>query len=596
MKKRWVVKEKPKEIPNLPAYPALILELLAGRGFDTEEKIKEYLDLDYSKLHDPFLFVDMQKAVARIFTAIEKKEKIVIYSDYDADAITALSVMYLALQKLGANLGYYIPDRFTEGYGMNPDAVKKLCEDGAKLIITVDCGINAVEEVEIANQLGTDVIITDHHELTGNLPKAFAVINPKNPADKYPFKYLTGVGVAFKVVQALSRNTYHVSRNILPDGPARHASDQASQQGVAGGWEKWLLDLVAIGTVADLQPLVGENRIITKFGLTVLSKTKWPGLRALLDLAQIGDRVPDTYTLGFIIAPRINAAGRIKHADIAFKLLIAEKKDEAETLAKELTALNTHRQMLTEQILSEARGQIELISDKKVLLAAGNDWPKGVVGLVAGKLAEEFGKPVLVMNKDEILATGSARSVGEFDIVVALTHAKELLQKYGGHKQAAGFTLIAENIPALHSKLLEYAETLNTENLGPELHIDAELVAENATLQVYDQIAKFEPFGFGNHKPKFVSYNIEVADMRLVGAKSSHLKLRVKIGNQVIDAIGFNQGFWASILKVGSKIDLAYELDCNEWNGNRNLQLKIVDIRVSVPPQNPPKADSAPPI
>lgn len=553
MKKKWVVREKPKELPNLPEYPAVVLNLLANRGLDTEDKIKDFLNLDYAKLHDPFLFKDMQKSCDRIRTAIEGKEKIVIYSDYDADAITALSVMYLALKKLGANTDYYIPDRFTEGYGMNPEAVKKLCDDGAKVIITVDCGINAAEETFVAQELGVDVIITDHHELVGELPNAFAIINPKNPADKYPFPYLTGVGVAFKLVQAL-----FVGKD---------------------GWEKWLLDLVAIGTVADLQSLTDENRILVSFGLKVLAKTKWPGLRALINLAQIGNKVLDTYVLGFIIAPRINAAGRIKHADIAFKLLICEDEQEAEKLAMELNQLNTHRQQLTAQILSEAKEQIQLIADKKVLVASGSNWPKGVVGLVAGKLVEEYGRPVLVMDRGEILATGSARSIHNFDIVAALTHAKDLLTKYGGHTQAAGFTLITENIPALHQKLLEYAETLSEDSLGPVLEIDSELESVDLSFDNYDLIAKFAPFGIGNPKPKLMSRNFEILNMRFVGAANQHLKLQVRLHDIVLDAIGFNQSFWSNSLKLGDKVDMVYELDCNEWNGHRDLQLKILDIK-----------------
>lgn len=563
MKKRWILKEKPNELPTMPEYPALILNLLAVRGLVDEAKIKDYLNLDYANLYDPFLFKDMAKATERIFTAIEKQEKIVIYSDYDADAITALSVMYLGLKKLGANLDYYIPDRFTEGYGMNPEAVTKLCEDGAKIIITVDCGINAVEETEAANKLGVDVIITDHHELTGMLPNAFAIVNPKNPEDHYPFPYLTGVGVAFKVIQGLYSQVG--MRNPGLDIPV--------------GWEKWLLDFVAIGTVADLQSLTDENRILVSFGLKVLEKTKWPGLRALIKQAGFEGKIPDTYTLGFIIAPRINAAGRIKHADIAFRLMICDNILEAENLAIELNQLNTHRQQLTEQILSEARDQIQLIADKKVLLAAGNNWPKGVVGLVAGKLVEEYGRPVLVMDKGELLATGSARSINNFDIVAALTHAKDLLTKYGGHTQAAGFTLVTENIPALHQKLLEFAETLSEESLGPVLEIDAELKAADINFNTMDYISKFAPFGFGNHRPKLVTYGFDILDIRLVGAKTQHLKMRVRIEDKVLDCIGFNLGFYAKTLKPGDKVDMVYELDCNEWNGNKDLQLKILDIQ-----------------
>src|SRR3989344_9460064 len=325
MKRRWEIKQPSGQQPVMPEYPSFILKLLQLRGFYTEEEIQDFLNPDYSKLHDPFLFKEMQKAVKRVWDAQERKEKITIYADYDADAITAASVTYLTLKKIGADINCYIPDRFSEGYGMNTEARKKLQADGTKLIITVDCGTNAVEEALLCRELGMDLIITDHHEKTGPLPDAFALINPKNPSDDYPFPYLTGVGVAFKFVQAM-----------LSFAPTL----RSEQSAVPAGWEKWLLDLVAIGTVADCQSLTGENRILVYYGLKVISKTCWIGLKALIKEAQINANKLDTYALGFLIAPRINAAGRIKHADIAFRLLTSENILEAENLAKELNDLN----------------------------------------------------------------------------------------------------------------------------------------------------------------------------------------------------------------------------------------------------------------
>lgn len=561
MKKKWVIKETKAEQVILPEYPAIVGRLLALRGLTTEESISEFLNPDYTKLYDPFIFQDMKKACARIWQAIENREKIVIYADYDADAITACSVMYLSLKKLGGIVDYYIPDRFTEGYGINQEAIKKIKDDGAGLVITVDCGINAVEETGLCNSLGMDIVITDHHELTGELPAAYSIINPKNPHDKYPFPYLTGVGVAYKLVIALYSDSSRLQSKNIPIG-----------------WEKWLMDFVAIGTVADLQSLTSENRTIVSFGLKVLNKTRWPGIKALLDAAGIYPGKLDTYSMGFIIAPRINAAGRIKHADIAFRLLISENILEAQNLAIELNDLNSHRQMLTEQILSEARAQVELTPDKKVLLAAGQNWPKGVVGLVAGKLVEEFGKPVLVMEKGESMATGSGRSTSNFDLVAALTYAKPLLSKYGGHTQAAGFTLPVENIDSLHQKLLEYAEAHQLDNTEPVLELDAELMIEQINWDTYGYLERFAPFGFGNPKPKFASYNFVINDYRLIGAQNQHLKLKVGKDGKYFDAIAFRQGFLFSKIKPGMKIDLAYELDCNEWNGSKDLQLKIIDI------------------
>ncbi len=550
MKKQWITKKIETETQSLPEYPALILKLLALRGITEEEKIREFLEPDYLKLHDPFLFKDMQKAVERIRTAIAKNEKITVYADYDADAITACTVLYLTLRKLGATVDVYIPDRFSEGYGLNSEAIKSICGK-SNLIITVDCGINAVEEALICRSSGVDLIITDHHEVVGELPEAHAIINPKNPHDSYPFAYLTGVGVAFKLVQALDLN----------------------------GWEKWLLDLVALGTVADCQSLSGENRILVSFGLKVLPKTKWAGMKALLASAALKSEKFDAFTLGFILAPRINAAGRIKHADIAFKLLIAEDANEAEILAKELDELNKHRQMLTEQITSEAKAQVELISDKKVLLAVGSDWPKGVVGLVAGRLAEEFNRPVLALSMSDGLAVGSGRSVASFDLVSALNFAKETLIKYGGHTQAAGFTLAADNIGAFHQKLLVYAENINLTIEDPVLSIDAEVRPEDITWENLEYLEKFGPFGFGNPKPKLLGLRFEVRGLRLVGAQNQYLKLQVRFGDHNLEAIAFNQGFLASTLKIGSEIDAVFELTANEWNGNKEMQLKIIDIR-----------------
>jgi single-stranded-DNA-specific exonuclease len=556
MKKQWKVKDlEIKTLPELPEYPNLILKLLALRGITSESGIKEFLEPDFARLHDPFLFTQMQHAVERIWQAIEKKQKITIYADYDADAITACAVLYLALKKLGASADYYIPDRFTEGYGLNPEAIKRICTTGTNLIITVDCGMNAVDEALICESLGTDLIITDHHELTGQLPKAWAVINPKNPHDTYPFPYLTGVGVAFKLVQALFTK-------------------------INSGWEKWLLDLVALGTVADCQSLTGENRILVSFGLKVLAKTRWPGLRALIATAELRSNKYDTFTLGFILAPRINAAGRIKHADIAFKLLISENSNEAFELAQELNELNKHRQVLTEQVTSEARSQIELIADKKVLLAVGKDWPKGVVGLVAGRLSEEYNRPVLALSMAEGVATGSGRSVADFDLVEALKFARDFLQKFGGHTQAAGFMLASDNVSGFHAKLLEYAEALNLTISDPVLEIDAEVEATDITWDNLNYLEKLEPFGYGNSKPKFLGHGLEILDLRLVGAANQHLKLRVQFGEHALEAIAFGQGFLSNNLRIGRKIDAVFELSANEWNGNRSLQLKILDLKI----------------
>lgn len=546
-------------MPSMPEYPRLVARLLALRGLTEPKAIEDFLSPDYTKLHDPFLFKDMAKTVARLKTAIQEKQKIIIYADYDADAITAATVMTLGLRKLGGTVDCYIPDRFTEGYGMNLEAIKKVAAEGASLMITVDCGTNSVAEAELCKELGLDLVITDHHEITGNLPDAYALINPKNSEDHYPFRYLTGVGVAFKVIQALYQD------NDAPDTPA--------------GWEKWLLDIVSIGTVADLQTLEGENRILVYYGLQVLNKTRWPGIRALLEVSKLKPGKFTTHTLGFVLAPRINAAGRIKHADVAYKMLISENILEAQNYAIELDSLNTHRQMLTERILSEAREQVLPNAQRKVLLAAGADWLKGVVGLVAGKLAEEFNRPVLVMDKGSEFATGSARSFPHFDIVKALTASKDLLEKYGGHTQAAGFTLRSANIDLLYQKLLEFAETLGEIDADPVLELDAEITAADYNWETQELLEKFEPFGFGNPRPKFAGRGLQLVECRTVGAQAQHLKLRLLWDGKIVDAIAFRQGFMLSKLVPEQILDVAFEMESNEWNGHKDLQMKIIDIK-----------------
>ena len=446
MQKTWNVRTRTHE--------NLVEQLLADRGI-AREGAADFLRPEYHALHDPFLFRDMRKACDRIWEAIAAGEKILIYSDYDADAITANAVVFRCLKTIGADVSVYIPDRFTEGYGLNVAAFEMIAQGGASVVITVDCGTNSTAEADFCAERGIDLIITDHHEVTGDLPCAFALINPKNRDDAYPYHELVGVGVAFKLACAL------LSYRDMHELPL--------------GYEKWFLDLVAIGTVADCHSLLGENRILVGYGLRVLPKTKWVGLHALLASA----REPyDTYTLGFVVAPRINAAGRIEHASIAFDLLTTDGATRAAALAAQLEALNARRQQLTENVMSEARAQLELIRANTVLLASGTDWPKGVVGLVAGKLVEEFSRPVLVLERGEVESTGSARSLGGFNMVDALTAVKQHLVRYGGHAAAAGFTLRTSDVEIFYRDLLAYAD-LNADvaSFARVLDVEAELAA-----------------------------------------------------------------------------------------------------------------------
>ncbi|MDB4940013.1 MAG: single-stranded-DNA-specific exonuclease RecJ [Candidatus Doudnabacteria bacterium] len=546
----------------------LITQLFANRGLKTEQEIANFVRPDYSQLHDPFIFKDMRKAVDRIWQAIENKEKILIYSDYDADAVTANAVLYRMFEFFNIKPEVYIPDRFSEGYGLNVAAFKKFKEQGVQLVLTVDCGTNSVEEAEFCAANGIDLIITDHHEITGETPKAFALINPKNPIDQYPYTQLVGVAVAFKVASAVIAQK---EKHQLPDG-----------------YEKWLLDLVAIGTVADCHSLIGENRILVKYGLKVLTKTKWPGLKILLELAGLNDKPLDTYTLGFVLAPRINAAGRIEHASSAFNLLVSNDPAEALKLAQELDALNVRRQKITEMVMSEAREQVSLISERKVLMVSGTDWPKGVVGLVAGKLAEEFSKPVLVMERGALESTGSARSIPSFNVVEALKYSKDVLIKYGGHAAAAGFTLKTEHLDIFYKNLLDFADAnINEEDLNKVINIEAEIKTEDISLQTIEKLDAFEPFGVDNTKPKLMLSNLEIVDTNGVGKDGKHLQISVKAiltdgSTKVIKCIAFNFGKMVDQLKPGEKVDLVFELIADTWQGRKNIKLRVLDFRKAV--------------
>ena len=552
---------------SLSGYPKLLAQLLYSRGLTEKDKIEEFLGSKYEGLHSPFLFLDMQKAVQRIWLAIERGEKICVYGDYDADAVTANAVLRQTFKYLSAVAESYIPDRFTEGYGINLEALSKIKNDGSTLIITVDCGTNSVDAAEWCGRNEIDLIITDHHEIIGEKPKAFALINPKNIDDNYPYREITGVGVAFKLACA-----------ILTSAKCKEQSAKYIQ-----GYEKLLLDLVAIGTVADCHSLLGENRTLVKYGLKVLAKTKWVGLKALLESCGIDlkQRPLDSYVLGFIIAPRLNAAGRLEHANIALDLLLTEDFEAAREQATALEKINKRRQDLTLRVVSEAKEQALLASERKILVLWAKDWPKGIVGLVAGKLAEEFNKPVIVLEKGESESTGSARTAGKFNIIDALKNASEYLLKFGGHSQAAGLNLKNEDFEQFYQKLLEFAEAqLPAENLGKILEADAELAESDLGLDIYQMVSALEPFGVDNKKPVFILKNASVNNFKFVGKGEKHMQLEVSIGNKNIKAIWFNAGNFAKNLKLSDTVNIAAELFLDSWNGRENLKLRIVDVEL----------------
>lgn len=585
MTKNWKLKpEIPLEFKEKFSHISpLILQLLYNRGLKEKEEIESFLNTSYEEgLFSPFLFQDMEKAVARIWQAIVSEEKIWIYGDYDADAVTANAVLQQTFSYLGKEVQSYIPDRFTEGYGVNMEAMESIKNQGAKIIITVDCGTNSTEAAEFCKKNGIDFIITDHHEIIGPRPDAFALINPKDPTTQYPFSEITGVGVAFKLACGILQRAKGVE--LRDEAALRLASARSGQFSTyVAGWEKWLLDLVAVGTVADCHELISENRTLVKYGLKVLAKTKWTGLKALCIQAGLDfvKKKPDTYTLGFVVAPRLNAAGRLEHANIALELLLEKNQVSAQQKATALEQINKRRQDITASVLDEAREMALGFKDRKVLALMGENWPKGVVGLVAGKLAEEFKKPTFVLSQTGTEATGSARGTGEFSVIEALKYSQDLLLRFGGHQQAAGLTLLSENFQVFYEKLSEYADknlAINLEQSNFEL--EAQVPASDLSLEALKQIEKLEPFGLGNPVPKFLVSGLRVKTIKTVGSLSQHLQLVLEAQGKSFKAIAFSKAESFKMLRVGDDLDIATEFLEDSWNGTLELKLKVLDVKI----------------
>lgn len=582
MDKTWVVLEpaSPEFYEQFPQLEPAVADLLYRRGIRTQEAIDEFLNPDYGQdQHDPFLFREMKTAVQRILDAISRQETITIHGDYDADGLSGAVILHTTIEYLGGqHINVYLPDREREGYGLNENTVRYLYTGGTKLIITCDCGISNAEEIDQARGLGMDVIVTDHHAQKNRLPNAI-LLHPKVDGETYPFKDLAGGGVAFKLAQGLLRTA---AQGADVDTKARHEA-----------FEKWLLDMVAISSVADMVPLVGENRTLVKYGLTVLSKARRPGLRAVLSKAGLWplkrgkEAVMTTTDIGFVIAPRLNAAGRVEHANTAFAAVMAKDPAQAAVLAEKLEETNKLRQQMTEKILAEAKQQIGQVdkSEPRVLVAYDPSWSIGVAGLIASRLMDQYHLPVFVLGQINGQIAGSGRSADGFDCTQALDATKDLYAKYGGHKNACGLTLAGnEKLEEFKRRMNEYAkETMKPEHIVPKMHIDAEVPVSRIQWGFFDVLSRFEPFGMGNAQPKFVSRNVEVVEVAGVGADKSHLRLVLTHDHKLYrKAIAFRKGEWASRLKPGHKIDVVYHVEVNEWNGNRELQLHVLDLRLSL--------------
>jgi len=571
MEKKWIIEKRINWEGDAISknYHPVLLQLLKNRGIEKKEDIELFLNFDYQKgLIDPWLFSDMSKAVDRIMEAKGRNEKIAVYGDYDADGVLATIVILEALEKVGVtNLIPYIPDRQLEGYGLNEEAINYLKKEKVNLIITVDCGITNSQEIEQAKKLGMDVIVTDHHHVPPNLPRALALINPHIQGQKYSFTELAGVGVAFKLAQALYKRT---------------CPEEIEQL-------KWLLDLVAIGTIADCAILKGENLVLTKYGLIVLSKTKRIGLQEIFKVGRIQvdeDNVPDAKKVSFQIAPRINAAGRMDHANVSLKLITEKNKIKARDLALELESCNQARQKITEEIVREIRILANKNFKAKPLIFVQSDhWPIGILGLVAGKIAEEFGKPTAVFRKQSVELVGSFRSIAQLNIIEAIEKCSEYLIKYGGHAQAAGARVKIENIEKFYRKLNSNIEKIMVDRkIIPEIRADLILKAQEIDWELLLNVKKMEPFGEGNPEPIFLTEGVLVEEVRVVGNTSRHLKIMLRDsqnGPKLLEAVGFGMGERISSLKQGDKINILFNLSEDRWNGNSKIQLKLVDFKKS---------------
>lgn len=557
-------------LDRFPELHPAVVGVLSHRGLESREEVDKFLQPDYvHHVYDPFLFRDMAKAVQRILEARTSGEKVVVHGDYDADGVCGSVVLVSTFKELGLNVEVYLPHRETEGYGLNANTVRKLAEQGVKLIVTVDCGISNASEITLARNLGVDVIVTDHHAQPPVLPSdALAVLNPSLNDETYPFRKLAGVGVAFKLCQALFRTL------------------EKTQDKKYEAFEKWLLDIVAISTVTDMMPLLDENRLLVNYGLVVMQKTRRPGLKALF--GQIGKPVvgSDARTLGFAVGPRINAAGRMDHANAAFELLMSTDNTEANRLAAGIEATNTERQKTTERIVKEALLSVgEVTDDQFAVVATGEGWLAGVMGLVAGKVVERTKRPAAVLARVEDRWVGSGRSVEGFNMIEALQSiAKQddtVFVKYGGHPQACGFTLANETAVNRFRELLnqQAKEKLAGKQRNKIIAVEAELNLSQVNWELFTALQLLPPYGMGNVPPVFLSKGVTVLEATKIGKDLNHLRLKLEQNGTIRKAIWFRYGV-KEVPDKGVKIDLLYEVDINEWNGNRELQLRVIDLRV----------------
>ena len=563
MNKQWQIfepdKNKIEEIKNKYKVNQLLATILANRNILKEEDIRLFLNPTRNDFYNPFLITDMDIAVNRIIKAIENKENITIYGDYDVDGITSITVLKSFLNDIGVETNTYIPNRLIEGYGLNKEAIDKISKKGCNLMITVDCGISAIEEIEYANSLGIETIITDHHEAGNEIPKAIAVIDNKRKDSKYPFRELAGVGVVFKLIQAIG-----ITLKLKEESYLKY------------------LDIVCIGTISDIVPLVDENRVIAKLGLLLVAQTKNIGLRSIINSS--GYNKIDSNTISFGVAPRINACGRMGKAEEALELFLSKDKNEVNELTNKLNEHNRKRQETEKAIFENALEKIkaEHLDENKAIIVGGENWHHGVIGIVSSKITEMYFKPSILLSFEEDgIGKGSGRSIPGFDLHEALMKCSDTIEKFGGHSMAVGITVKKDNLEKFKKEFEQIATQSKIDEIIPIINIDAKVDLSDIDKEMVESLKQLEPFGEANKMPVFAFKNLKIDSIRAL-SEGKHLKLTLKDNNYIINAIGFNIGYLANEYRIGDKIDVAGVLEINTFNGVDNLQINIKDIMKSI--------------
>ena len=554
MNKKWEFyeenNEKIIEIAKKHNISELLTKILVNRGIIDDKEIDTFLNPTRNDFYDPYLMPDMEKAVERIIKAINNQEKVMIYGDYDVDGITSITVLKKFLEERGLKTGHYIPNRLEEGYGLNENAIRSIAEQKYTLMITVDCGISGIEEVDLANQLGIETIITDHHEQLENLPNAYAIINAKRKDSQYPFRGLAGCGAVFKLIQAISIRLKLEEKEFLK-----------------------YLDIVCVGTISDIVPLVDENRVIAKLGLKLVAQTRNIGLRELI--LQSGYRKIDSNTISFGVAPRINACGRMGYQEEALDLFLTNNIEEARKITARLNSYNVERQTKEKDIFEQAIKELEKedIKNLNTIVLSGDNWHHGVIGIVASKLTEKFYKPTILICFEDDIGKGSGRSLPGFDLYEALVESSAYLEKYGGHEMAVGLSLKKEKYNDFKLAFEEIAKSKNIQQIIPVIKIDSIITAKDVNKKTIEELEMLEPFGEKNKNPIFVYKNLKIDSIRAL-SEGKHLKLTLKDDNLLINAIGFNLGHLSEEYLIGDKIDIAGNLEINKYGRRRNSSNK----------------------